>query len=219
MQNMQRNCNNHNPTRLLSCEEGIDLLHEGAVIAYPTEAVYGLGCDPEHLDALRKLIVIKQRAPSKGFIIIFSSVDQIENYLNWEKISAEQWEQVLSTWPGPVTWVVPASQHVSPLILGPNHTIAVRLTNHAIARTLCQGLGKPIVSTSANSANQKAATQVSEMEPDILDNIAGIVAGPLGEASTPSWVIDFTNKTILRRGPDAWAHLITPLMTEREESI
>ncbi|CAA9892373.1 putative ribosome maturation factor [Candidatus Methylobacter favarea] len=125
----------------------------GDVIAYPTEAVYGLGCDPLNEAAVRTLLDIKQRPIEKGLILIASSLAQLRPYLILDKTILEH---IQPTWPGPVTWSVPARPWVPEWLTGAHKTLAVRVTNHPIASQLCAHYGGPLVSTSANPSTQPA---------------------------------------------------------------
>ncbi|MDD5581243.1 MAG: L-threonylcarbamoyladenylate synthase [Methylobacter sp.] len=125
----------------------------GNIIAYPTEAVYGLGCDPLNETAVMALLDIKQRPVEKGLILIASSLAQLRPYLILDKSVLDRTEP---TWPGPVTWVIPARPWVPKWLTGAHKTLAVRVTNHPIASQLCAHYGCPLVSTSANPSTQPA---------------------------------------------------------------
>ncbi|HIG06981.1 MAG: Sua5/YciO/YrdC/YwlC family protein [Methylococcales bacterium] len=130
-------------------------LLQGQVIAYPTEAVYGLGCDPLNGEAVTQLLTLKQRPIEKGLILVASSFDQLTPYLTLD--DNDRIQQMLSTWPGPTTWVVPAQHWVPPWLRGEHSSLAVRVTNHPIAAALCKAFNGPIVSTSANISDKPAA--------------------------------------------------------------
>lgn len=127
----------------------------GQIIAYPTEAVYGLGCDPLNGNTVEHLLTIKQRPVEKGLILIASSFDQLSPYLDVS--NKKHLQQMLSTWPGPTTWVVPAQSWVPSWLRGQHSSLAVRVTNHPIAAALCKEFEGAIVSTSANISNKPAA--------------------------------------------------------------
>lgn len=163
----------------------ISALNQGEIIAYPTEGVYGLGCDPLNEAAVLRLLALKQRAVSKGLILLAASVEQIMPYL--APVPTACLQQALNTWPGPVTWVFPAAAFVPSWICGDHVTVAVRVTNHPIARALCEGFGRPIVSTSANIAAQASALTAGQVAATFPEGIAVIVPGELGglKGSTP----------------------------------
>ena len=119
----------------------------GGVIAYPTEAVFGIGCDPWNETALLRLVRLKRRPLCKGFIVIAGAHEDLSGLVTFP--DAEVRGRVLATWPGPVTWVLPACPGVSRWLTGGRRGLAVRVTAHPVAAALCRGVG-PLVSTSAN---------------------------------------------------------------------
>lgn len=129
-------------------------LHHGGLLAYPTEAVYGLGCNPFDESAVLHLLNIKQRPIVKGLILIASNLQQLAPYINTDRAILDR---ITPTWPGPVTWVVPAQPHVPVWLTGNHQTLAVRVTAHPLAKTLCDAFGGPLVSTSANPTGKPAA--------------------------------------------------------------
>lgn len=141
----------------------ISALNDGKVIAYPTEAVFGLGCDPDNQQAVEKLLLLKQRPVEKGLILIASSYEQLRPYIAVNEISELQEKRMLGHWPGPVTFVVPASSRTPKWITGKFESIAIRVTDHPVARQLCESVGKPLVSTSANLSGQPPARVWSEV--------------------------------------------------------
>ena len=102
-------------------QQAADTLKQGGVIAYPTEAVWGLGCDPHNTDAMEQLLSLKSRDPAKGVILIAASYEQVLPYMDasfMEELSHEKKLQLTHTWPGANTWLVPPSEKVPALIKG-----------------------------------------------------------------------------------------------------
>ena len=132
-------------------------MHAGGVIAYPTESCYGLGCDPRNNRAIRDLLGIKQRHWNKGLIIIAASVEQLDRYIDREQLNMNK---VLQSWPGPTTWLLPASRDCPNWLSGEHDTLAVRVSAHPLVRRLCDILDGAIVSTSANTSGQRPARSV-----------------------------------------------------------
>src|SRR5687768_5096358 len=162
---------------LLSLHEAATALQTGGVIAYPTEAVWGLGCDPRDEDAVLRLLAIKQRAVDKGLILIASHLDQLRPFLNLAAVPAENLAAVLARWPGPHTWVMPASAAAPRWITGAQDGIAVRISAHPLVIELCNAYGGALVSTSANRAGQPAAITREMLDPAVLEGVDGLVAG------------------------------------------
>ncbi len=130
-------------------------LRQGGIIAYPTEAVYGLGCDPMSAAAVDRLLALKNRSVAKGLILIAADFQQIEPFID---VSAcKRKNEIIASWPGPTTWVIPASPHVPRWLSGHRATIAVRVTRHPLAAALCRAFQGPIVSTSANKSGRAPA--------------------------------------------------------------
>jgi tRNA threonylcarbamoyl adenosine modification protein (Sua5/YciO/YrdC/YwlC family) len=171
-------------------------LKAGGVIAYPTEAVFGLGCDPNNLTAVQQVLTLKRRDPTKGLILIASHWQQLEPFV--KPLSEAQMQTLFATWPGPVTWVVPAAEHVSPLLRGKHQTIAVRITAHPIARALCEGLGSALVSTSANREGLPPCKTAAEAQTEFEEEQVYIVQGNTGGAAKPTEIRDLLTQQTLR---------------------
>jgi L-threonylcarbamoyladenylate synthase len=182
----------------VNVENAVELLEDGKLIAYPTEAVFGIGCCPNNLQACIKLRQFKERN-TKGFIIVASSFTQIVNWVNWAKLSKLEVMRIKHSWPGATTWVLPASKMAMPLILGPKNTIAIRVSSHRAIIDLCNAFGGPIVSTSANLPGKTPARCVGELQ-ELYENkiISGHLEGEIGKSSKPSQVIDALTNTLLR---------------------
>jgi L-threonylcarbamoyladenylate synthase len=127
----------------------------GGVVAYPTEAVYGLGCDPWNGKAVRRVLEIKRRPESKGLILIAAAYEQLSAFI--EPLAPERMAEILATWPGANTWLLPARTRVPGWLTGDHDTIAVRVTGHPVAAALCRSAGSALVSTSANRAGRPPA--------------------------------------------------------------
>lgn len=160
-------------------------LKKGKIIAYPTEAVYGIGCDPFNESAVEKIKKLKSRKPDQGFILIASDWSQISNLC--EKIPEDKMLEVYKSWPGPTTWVFPASKN-APAWICSNDTIALRVTDHPIAKKLCEEFGSPIVSTSANPASLTPAKTAEEVKNYFNNEIDFLVEGELGSLVKPTQI-------------------------------
>ena len=134
----------------LTSNEAADALRRGGVIAYPTEAVWGLGCDPFDESAVLRLLAIKQRPVEKGLILIAATLEQLKPLIDVAAVPTDRLADVLSSWPGPYTWVMPATAQAPRWITGQHRGIAVRVSQHPTVVGLCQAYGGALVSTSAN---------------------------------------------------------------------
>ncbi|QYJ78915.1 L-threonylcarbamoyladenylate synthase [Shewanella acanthi] len=177
-----------------------DVVLNGGVIAYPTEAVYGLGCDPDNDEAIQKLLAVKQRPWQKGLILVASDFKQLLAYVDDSQLTAEQLEFAFSKWPGPFTFVMPIKSHVSRFLCGEFDSIAVRVSAHEGVRSMCEALGKPLVSTSANLAGENPALSGEQILKDFDNKIDALVLGSLGQQRQPSTIIDARSGKIFRNG-------------------
>lgn len=175
-------------------------IQQGGVIAYPTEAVYGLGCDPDDDSAIQKLLAVKQRPWQKGLILVASDFQQLAPYIDETQLTSAQLAFAFSQWPGPFTFVMPVKKHVSKYLCGEFDSIAVRVSAHQGVRELCETLGKPLVSTSANLAGEAPALNAAEILASFTGKIDALVLGDLGAQRQPSTIIDARSGKILRNG-------------------
>lgn len=181
---------------LLDITGAVEQLRAGHVIAYPTEAVYGLGCDPGNESAVRKLLALKGRHESAGFVLIASEFSQLQPWV--AHTDASLLDKAMQTWPGPVTWLFPRAVDVPGFITGAHATVAVRITAHQPSRDLCTAFGGALTSSSANLTGSSPARSASEVDDYFGHDIAGILAGPLGGDKNPSQIRDLASGRVLR---------------------
>lgn len=170
-------------------------LRRGGLIAYPTESCYGLGCDPRNPRALRHLIRLKGRSAAKGLLLIADHFRRLQPFVR--RLDPADLARLRRSWPGPVTWVVPASATCPPLLTGGRPTIAVRVTAHPAAAHLCRSLGMALVSTSANKSGHKPARSAAECR-RIFGAAVRVIAGRIGQRRRPSTLVDLATGTVLR---------------------
>ena len=166
-------------------------LKDGEVVAYPTEGVWGIGCDPSNEEALKKLISLKKRSRGKGFILIGSELLHFKKYAEVE----DNKTKLMSKWPGPHTWIVPALE-ISPLLSGGKKTIALRLSEHKETVNICNAFGGAIVSTSANKEGDKTPSSPEEIK-KIFPGIK-VMQGELGGLNKPSKIEDLVTGEVIR---------------------
>ena len=170
-----------------------EVLKGGSIIIYPTEGIYGIGCDAFNQKSVNKVISIKGRSNSKSFIVICSDVIQLktiinENYVNNQELLAKNF----------ITWIVPAHQKC-PSWLTINNTVAVRITDHPVIDNLCNGLNGPIISTSANYSNQSYINDIKKIEVLFDKKVDYIIEGKLGGEIKSSTIKDIVTKEVLRK--------------------
>ena len=175
-------------------------LRHGGVVAYPTEAVWGLGCDPFDADAVKRLLDIKHRPAAKGMIVIAADLAQALPHLYWDELPLPRRDDILASWPGPNTWLIPCRPHVPDWLRGEHDTLAVRITAHPVALALCRAFAGIVVSTSANRAGEPPARQMDELPTSLLNQLDGWIAGDTSGLARPSTIRDARTGEIVRSG-------------------
>ena len=170
------------------------ILRGGGVIAYPTEAVYGLGCVPDDLEAVARILDIKDRDPDRGLILIAANPSQLEPWI----VMPEDPDLLVSTPERPVTWIVAANPDTPYWITGDNPGVAVRLTTHPVAFALCEATATALVSTSANVSGRPPTRSRFVLRRNFGALVDYIVPGECGPATSPSEIRDFASGRILR---------------------
>ena len=163
------------------------ILSHGGVIAYPTEAVYGFGCDPLNELAVETILDLKQRPVEKGMILIAANLDQIKDYIDIDKTIRNR---IAPTWPGPNTWILPAQKWVPDYLTGKHQSIAVRVTDHPVAAKICDYFGQPIISTSANPSGLKPPKTKLQLLKYFSKTGVFIVSGKVGGLEKPTTIRD-----------------------------
>ena len=172
------------------------VVREGGVIAYPTEAVFGLGCDPLNYQAVSKLLSIKQRKPDKGLILIAADLAQIKPYIG--KLSKSIYQKIEKKYSTPTTWLLPKADSLPYWLSGKHDKIAIRITAHPIAAELCRRCGYALVSTSANVEGQPPARNSLRVQRSLGRAIDKIVCGETSGLTNPSRIIDAQTNKIIR---------------------
>ena len=174
----------------------VEYLKNGKIIAYPTETVFGIGCDPYKKNSVDKIFQIKNRPLAKKFILIASSYEQLEGVIDMQKIT----DEVLESWPGPNTWLVPPDKKLPKwLINSDNGLIAVRISEHIAIKEMCKRFGKPIISTSANLYNSTALKNCEEVERVFSKTIDYLVIGKTSSENKPSTIKNMLTGEIVRK--------------------
>lgn len=168
----------------------------GGVIAYPTEAVYGLGCLPDDRP-ISRLLQLKQRSPRKGLILVAATAEQLMPFVEFPDVVTRR--QVLATWPGPVTWLLPVRRGVSPWLTGTHATLAVRVSAHPVVQALCRYTG-PLVSTSANRAGAQPARDAARVRAGLGRSLDYVLVGRIGDSRRPTAIRDAMSGALIRAG-------------------
>lgn len=183
-----------NPT----IDDAVRILRSGGIVAYPTEAVYGLGCDPFNAAALDRVFAAKLRPSARGVLLIASDYAQIEPLIDRRTASAASIERALATWPGPHTWIFPRSAAVPEWIARGHAGVALRITAHPLASELCRAFGGPLVSTSANRHGDAPAKTAEEVRAAFGNDIDLVLDGAVGGLERPTPIRDAMTGDSLR---------------------
>lgn len=172
------------------------ILRAGGIIAYPTEAVYGLGCDPQDGRAVARLLQLKLRPSNKGLLLIAADFDQLVPWV--EEPSPAMWARLEASWPGFTTWILPARPDVPLWLTGQHAGLAVRVTAHPVAASLCRYFGGALVSTSANPSGLRPARSVLKVRRYFGRALDYIVPGAIGGEARASEIRDACSGAVLR---------------------
>lgn len=167
-------------------DQAVAALRSGGVIAYPTEAVFGLGCDPQNETAVARLFALKQRPPTQGLLLIAADFAQVEKYIDLPAVPADALARAQATWPGPHTWIFPRATATPGWLAGAHSGIAVRVTAHPLAAALCRAFGGALVSTSANRHGEPPTRSAEAVQAAFGGELAYILAGETGGLARPT---------------------------------
>lgn len=186
------------PAGLLSPQAAAMAMRRGGVVAYPTEGVWGLGCDPFDEAAVLRLLALKQRSVDKGLILVAADIAQFDGLADWDALPATRRGEIAAGWPGPDTWIVPATARVPRWITGAHAGVAMRASAHPVVAALCRAFGGVLVSTSANPAGAPAPRRLDELDPALRAAVDGVVEGETSGRDRPSDIRDALTGALLR---------------------
>ena len=172
------------------------IANSGGIIAYPTEAVFGLGCNPLDAAAVLRLLLLKQRDIDQGLILVATDRGQLEDFVDFP--GGKAGEAIEASWPGPVTWLVPAQAWVPYWLTGDHDTLAVRVSDHPVVQALCSEFAGPLVSTSANLHGHRPARNALQVRRAFGDRIDYLVSGQTGKLAKPTEIRDALSGKIVR---------------------
>lgn len=182
-------------TNYLKLHLAANCFRNGGIIAYPTEAVFGIGCDPLNWYAVQKLLFIKKRSIKKGLILIAAYFEQIKPFI--KVLSKCEYSKINSTWPGPYTWLLPASSKTPIWLKGQHTTLAVRITAHPVASALCNACDSPLVSTSANISHRPPARSILAVRKTFGKEIDFLLGGATNQ-QRPTEIRDLKTGVVIR---------------------
>lgn len=183
----------------------VDVLQEGGIIIYPTDTIYGLGCDIYQTKAVERICRIKQIDPKKAQLsIVCSDLSHLSTFA--KQISTATYRILKEYLPGPYTFILPASKQVPKIIQGRKDTIGLRVPDNKITITLIKELGNPILSTSLPGDNVEDYTDPEIIYERYGNQVDLVIDGGIG-GTTPSTVVAHDGSTfeVIRQGAGEWS--------------
>ncbi len=163
-------------------DEAVKVLNRGGVILYPTDTVWGLGCDATNSEAVRRIFAIKRRDDSKAMLSLVDAVGRVDYYFSRvPEIAWDLWEVADK----PLTLILPRARNVAPELIADDGTMGMRITSEAVSHALCARLKRPLVSTSANVSGQPTARCFADISDYIKLAVDYIVPLRQNESSNP----------------------------------
>lgn len=179
-----------------SVTEIIALIKQGGVVAYPTEAVWGLGCDPFNEAAVQRILELKSRPVEKGLILIAGAESELTPWLS--TLSVQERSQFLTRFSRPTTWIVPDTKAAPTWVRGKHNSVAIRLSEHLPVQQLCHQFQGVLVSTSANPAGAEPARDIATLQRYFGTKLDAIFDAPLGHATQPSQIRQLGSGQLVR---------------------
>ena len=177
-----------------SIRHAAHIIKHGGIIAYPTDTIYGLGCDPYNPDAVEKINAIKQRPSNKQFILLAANINQIRPLILIEK----KQEKIITENNQATSWIVKASPSAPPWLVGDNKTLCIRISKHDEVQRLCKTLGHAIISTSANLSGKKTAQNALELHKFFHHHVEKILVANKKQHSKASKIIRLCDNQVIR---------------------
>ena len=146
----------------------LKVLSNGGLILYPTDTVWGIGCDATNAEAVKRVFELKQRDDSKALIVLLDSADHLDHYVVDVPAIARELVDVAVK---PLTIIYEGAYNVAPNVLGPEDSVGIRIPNDEFCHRLCERFGKPIVSTSANVSGAPTAKTFADIQPAIVEGV------------------------------------------------
>ncbi len=173
--------------------EAVNVLKKGGVILYPTDTVWGIGCDATNEQAVKRIFEIKQRDDSKAMLLLLDSQGRLRQYVKQVPDMAYDLIELATR---PLTIIYPEAYAVAPQLVAEDGSIGIRITEELFSKTLCMRLGRPLVSTSANISGEKTPQNYSEITKQIRDSVDYVVRYRRGDRrkAEPSQIIKLDEK-------------------------
>ena len=174
--------------------KAVECVRQGGVIVYPTESVYGLGCDPFNRLACEKIMALKQRENKAGFICLLSSLQHLNSLIS--PIRVIEYNKIKSSELDHVSWILPAKADLPDWLKTSDNTICVRYSQHQVVKQLCDLLGQSIISTSANLQGQKSVETIEQAKKVFGQKVDYYLDMPVGSNSSVSTIRELCGRII-----------------------
>ena len=178
-----------------SIRHAAHVIRHGGIIAYPTDTIYGLGCDPFNADAVERINVIKQRPANKQFILLAGQIEQVRSLIVLDKNQ----ESLITQSSEPTSWIVKASQHAPRWLIDKNDMLTFRISKHNDVQKLCGALGHAVISTSANISGKAPAKNALELHRYFHTTVDKILASNQKLTGKPSKIIRLCDNHVIRQ--------------------
>lgn len=155
-----------------SIDKALATLKKGGIILYPTDTIWGIGCDATDSDAVKRIFDLKKRADAKAMLMLVGSDGQLQQFVT--EVPDAAW-QLIDAAVNPVTVIYDRPRGIAPELLAADGSAGFRITSEAFSRTLCQRLRRPLVSTSANVSGHPAPRNFAEIDPEIIRGVDYVV--------------------------------------------
>lgn len=181
-------------------EQGIAILKQGGLVAYPTDTVYGLGAAANNAKAVERIFEVKRRPRNIALPLLLADTSQLNQVS--EHVPPLAHRLMEKFWPGALTLVLPKSKTISDLITAGSPNVAVRIPAHPVPVALIKGLGAPIVGTSANVSGQPSPLTAAQVYAQLNDTVDLIIDGGRSPGGKESTIIDVTGEipAVVREG-------------------
>lgn len=162
--------------------EACKIMREGGIVLYPTDTIWGIGCDATNAEAVKKIYAIKERVDSKAMLILLDNPGKIGQYV--DEMPDVAWD-LIELSEKPLTIIYSKARNLASNLLAEDGSIGIRITNEAFSKRLCEQFRKPIVSTSANISGQASPKNFAEISPEIKNRVDYIVSYKQDDLNTP----------------------------------
>jgi len=148
--------------------KALKVIQDGGIILYPTDTIWGIGCDATNTEAIKKIFALKQRDEAKSMIILIDTENKLESYI--QEVPSIAYD-LIEYAENPLTLVMPGAKNISPVLIAEDGSVGIRIAKHDFCQQLIQRLRKPLVSTSANISGKPSPQTFDEIDQEIIDGV------------------------------------------------